>query len=189
MPAAHDAVALEPTGHACAQAPQLAGSVAVFASQPLAAMWSQSLYPLAHAPAGMVHAPAVHVGVATLAAVQDVPQVPQLWVSVANVAHAPAQHAPPVEQAVPHAPQLALSVWVLTHVDPQHVLPMPQGLVGPQPGTHAPEEHTVPGAQSEVTPARQPVHICVLVLQWVAPVAAQSVSAVQPGAQVSMAVQ
>jgi hypothetical protein len=85
-PAAHPAVAFA-TVHVRPHAPQLATSVAVATSQPLAAIESQSPKPALHvAP----HTPAAHAGAA-----------------LGRVAH-----------AVPQALQFSGSVWVFVHRSP-----------------------------------------------------------------------
>lgn len=72
--------------HVVPQPPQLFGSVAGGASQPLPGFLSQSRKPASHAP--RPHAPALQTGVA-LMVVQTVPQVPQLAGSVAVAASQP----------------------------------------------------------------------------------------------------
>jgi hypothetical protein len=65
--------------HTVPQLPQLAGSLAVFTSQPFGARWSQSEYPGLHVP--MRQLEPVHEGVAWGGA-QTRPQPPQLFVSL-----------------------------------------------------------------------------------------------------------
>jgi hypothetical protein len=118
-PAAHVAVALARVGHTLPQVPQFVGLVAVAASQPLAALRSQSVKPGLQAPAPQT--PAVHVAVALAGTGQALPQVPQLERLVAVTA-----------QALPQ------QVWPLGHA-----------LVGEHPETQEPRRHTWPAPQCE----------------------------------------
>jgi hypothetical protein len=137
------------------QPPQLLASVAFTAvSQPFAAMPSQLPKPVLHAPT--IHAPAEHACVATLASAQRASHAPQLFTSVAVLAHVPEQlvvpaphvvvHAPrehtwPAahargEAAVEHAPQLPLSLCTLVS-QPLDAIPSQSA----KPAAHAPMAH------------------------------------------------
>jgi hypothetical protein len=146
-PAVHDGDALARAGHWVPQAPQFAVLVLVFTSQPFIAMLSQFAVP-----AGQTteQAPDWHRAVAPPPAVQALPQVMQLAVSVARLASQPLagsrsqspkpalQLATPqvaIEQLAvplaavhrrPQAPQFAASDWGFTQAPPQHDSPVPQ---------------------------------------------------------------
>ena len=149
------------------QAPQLALSVRVSTSQPLAGLPSQSAKPVAHAPT--VHAPTRQIAIA-LGSAQARPHAPQwagLTVSSASqpLVARPSQspkpaaqrdgvHIPPAQpcpatlasaQTVPHAPQLVGSMAALA----QNAVPaVPQVASGAaQVAPHTPAEHTWPAAQ------------------------------------------
>jgi hypothetical protein len=137
-----------PAVHARPHMPQLALSVVVLVSQPLAAFMSQSAKPVAHAP--RTHVPVEQVA-AALAKRQTTPHPPQLFASVPRrlrsqpfeavpsqspkpVAQPPTTH-PPATQALTltlaraharaQAPQFDGSVLVFTHAPEQLVVPAP----------------------------------------------------------------
>jgi hypothetical protein len=156
-----------PAAQAAPHAPQLALSVRVSTSQPLAGLRSQSAKPVAHA--ATAHAPTAHVAVA-LGSAQARPQAPQfaaLVVSSAShpLAAAPSQspkpaaqragaQVPPAQpwvavcasaQTVPHAPQLVGSIAVLAQ---KAVGAAPQVASGAaQVAPQTPAEQTWPAAQ------------------------------------------
>jgi hypothetical protein len=122
VPAAH--VAVPPLGapHALPQRPQCARVVLVLASQPLAALLSQSPKPALHI---NEHAPALQAGV-PLAAAHAFAQRPQCAtldvVSVSQpLAGLPSQSAKPAAQRTPHAPaaQVAVALAAAGHALPQ----------------------------------------------------------------------
>ncbi len=137
-----------PDAHAPPQRPQLALSVPVLVSQPLAGLPSQSAKPALHAPIAQV--PDAHVA-AALAKRHTTPQPPQFEASAPRTLssqpsaavplqspkpalHEPTTHRPPTHaltaafaraQAVPQAPQLAGSVIGETQLRPQVICSAP----------------------------------------------------------------
>jgi hypothetical protein len=175
-PAVQRAVAPPPATHALPHTPQLAVSLPVATSQPLAALPSQLAKPAAQVPTAQ--APAVHTPV-PLATSQRVPQPPQWLASVVGLTHAPLQQDDPAPQAVPQAPQLAPSVVVFTQAVPQQVEPAPHARVALHPATHMLPWQMVPMAQSPS--AVHPTQARIVVSQTVP--AAQSPALRQPGTQ------
>jgi hypothetical protein len=172
-PVAHAVIAQAPAVHAPVplaglqarpHAPQWV-VVSRVASQPLAALPSQSPRPAAQA---TPQAPALHAAVPPVVAAQARPHVPQ-WVVDVRVsvsqplAALPSQSARPVMQAlpqtpavqvatppdeeaqlVPQAPQWPGSLWRLWQSPSQHVSPAPQGTVAEQPTVHVPPRQRRP---------------------------------------------
>jgi hypothetical protein len=156
-----------PAAQAVPQAPQLALSVRVSTSQPLAGLASQSAKPVAQA--STAHAPTAQVAVA-LGRAQNRPQDPQLAALVVTSVSQPllarpsqspkpaAQragvHIPPAQpwaatwasaQTIPHAPQFVGSMAVLAQ---KAVGAVPQVASGAaQVAPHTPPEQTCPAAQ------------------------------------------
>ena len=146
--------------HAVVQLPQCAGSDVTEASQPVAALPSQSPKPAAHV---TWHAPAVHTGVAC-APLHTVAQLPQCAASRWRSAQAPPQHVCPVAHA-------CVAVHPTAQCPARHRLPGGQS----SSTRHAGVVHwCMTLHESGSPPSASP---------------AQSVSLAQPGAQVSDAVQ
>jgi hypothetical protein len=138
------AVQLCSAAHALPQVPQFALFALRFASQPLAAIPSQSAYPIAQVSA---HAPPRQVGDALAPAAQAIPHMPQceavVVMSVSQplvvlpsqlprpasqvIPQAPLEHVgvafAALGQVIPHVPQFARSFVRLTHALPQRVVP------------------------------------------------------------------
>jgi hypothetical protein len=137
VPIAHVAVARAPAGQALPQRPQFAALVAVFASQPLAAIMSQSPKPALHI--ATVQAPAAQPAV-PLAAMQVFPHVPQFIGFICVSWHIPPQHdcpighglmaSHPMEQAPPmHS--IPIGHWSLvTHPTHMWVMVLHLGVAG-----------------------------------------------------------
>jgi hypothetical protein len=212
IPAEHT----RPAAQAVPQPPQLALSLRVSTSQPLAALPSQSRKPVAQA--AIAQAPAAQVEVA-LGSAQTRPHAPQLtalvWVSTSQpLAAVPSQSAKPVAQrttvqalpaqplvatlasahTVPHAPQWAGSITVLAQ---KAVGPAPQARSGEaQVVPHTPAEHTRPAAQAAPQPPQWALSLRVSTSQPLAALpsqskkpAAQAAIAQAPAAQVEVALE
>ncbi len=158
-----------PDAHAPPQRPQLALSVPVFTSQPLAGFMSQSAKPALQAPIAQV--PAAHVA-AALAKRHATPQPPQFEASAARTftsqpslaallqspkpaAHDPTTQAPPTHaltlalaraQAVPQAPQLRGSVMGETQLRPQVICSTPHDAWQLPAAQTCPAGHALPHA-------------------------------------------
>jgi len=161
-------VQTDPAAHARPHAVQFAALVFRFTSQPLAAMPSQSPYPvlqlaIAHAPAAQpavawlnAHARPHALQLATLVRVSTSQPLPAMASQLPKPdAHAN-EHALPAQvgealagvgHTVPHAPQLRTSVASVAQVVPHATVPAPQVVV------HTPAEHTCGLAHTE------PVHL------------------------------
>jgi hypothetical protein len=151
-----------PAAQAVPHAPQLALSLRVSTSQPLATLPSQLAYPVAHAV--MVHAPAVQPDVA-LGSAQVRPQAPQLvalvWVLVSQpLAAAPSQLPKPAEHPMTvHAPaaQPLVATLVSAHTAPQalqlagSIAVLAQKAVEPMPQVRSGRAQVVPQTPAEHT--------------------------------------
>ncbi|MFO0627818.1 MAG: hypothetical protein U0325_19575 [Polyangiales bacterium] len=173
-PAWQRAVAPPRRVQALPQVMQFAVSEVRFASQPLAALRSQSPKPVLQLATPQVAMVQLAV---PLAAVQRRPQAPQFAASDCGFTQAPPQHDSPMPQRRPQAPQLFASVSVLAQVAVQQVCPAPQGRVMEQPGTQEFIVQMEPGPQS--LSSRQFTHMRDPVSQRAPP--EQSMSLRQPG--------
>ena len=175
----------EPAAQARPHAPQLALSLRVSTSQPLAGFRSQSRKPVAQA--ATAHAPATHVEVA-LDSAQTRPQAPQFATLVPRSisqplpavpsqspkppVHRTTVHAPDAQplaatrasaQTVPHAPQLAGSLAVLAQNVAGAVPQVRSGAAQVVP--QMPPEHTRPAAQAVVHAPQLALSVRVLTSQ------------------------
>lgn len=171
-------VAWGSAGQMTSQAPQLASSVVVEISQPLAGSVSQSAKPRSQE--AMLQTPEVHDAEA-FSKWQALSQEPQCSgldeVSTSQpFAYSRSQSAKPgaqlatsqaplehlacawavLVQAVVQSPQCSVSLSVSKHCPLQQVLPGLHACVSVQPGTHAAPSHSVPSGQS--LSAAQPMH-------------------------------
>ncbi len=150
-------MALARVGHAVPHIPQWVVLTRVSASQPLAALMSQSAKPGSQV---KPQAPAAQVDIALALAGHALPQVPQcarvVRVSTSQPLaalmsqlpkpseHEATEHAPTLHtgepllivQLIPQPPQLPVLVRMSTQPPPQQVCPARQPRMASQPGTH-----------------------------------------------------